>query len=571
GPFPVHVPSPTLMAINGIDSQHPTHLRLTERNRWLHVALAALVTLPWLFPFTAGPSAAAWPWIVSAACGCLLACSAHWSLNRQFLALAAACAFVTLWAWLSHPSAAVDVIYLAAGLALIVMAAAVAPDIRLRDSIKTGLLLAALVSAALGLIQYFGLSAHFAPWVNFAPGGEAYANLRQTNQYATLCWIGMAVLLCTLPSLHWGYASAAAILLATASAASVSRTGLVQGVALLLLAVLWPASDRRRRLALCAIAGIAYVAASSWLPLAFEALTGTLPARTLISRISNGAGCQSRMVLWSNVLQLIAARPWLGWGWGGLDEAHFMTLYPGARFCEILDNAHNLPLHLAVELGVPVSVLVTGGVLAWVWRGRPWRDQDAQRQLAWGMLALLGIHSLLEYPLWYGPFQIACGAAIGWLLPAAGALDHRSRSGTAGRLLAGALLVATGLSAWDYWRASQVYLPPQQRRAAWRDDPLQEARRSWLFAAPGQFAELTLTPLTPGNAREMEQLAQDMLRYSPEPRTVERLIEAETLLGHEREAVAMLARYRAAFPDDYARWRDANKLGGRVVSSPTQD
>ena len=32
-----------------------------------------------------------------------------------------------------------------------------------------------------------------------------------------------------------------------------------------------------------------------------------------------------------------------------------------------------------------------------------------------GMVLLVGIHSLLEYPLWYGPFQIACGLAL-WLL-----------------------------------------------------------------------------------------------------------------------------------------------------------
>ena len=48
-----------------------------------------------------------------------------------------------------------------------------------------------------------------------------------------------------------------------------------------------------------------------------------------------------------------ASSPWLGWGWGELDYAHYATLYDGPRFCDILDNAHNLPLHLAVELGIP--------------------------------------------------------------------------------------------------------------------------------------------------------------------------------------------------------------------------
>jgi hypothetical protein len=249
-----------------------------------------------------------------------------------------------------------------------------------------------------------------------------------------------------------------------------------------------------------------------------------------------------------------------------------MTLYPGPRFCEILDNAHNLPLHLAVELGLPVAVLVTTAGLAWVWHSRPWRDQDPQRQLAWGILALLAVHSLLEYPLWYGPFQIACGAALGWLLlPSITRAEGGTRRQLAGRVLAGVLLAATAGAAWDYWRASQIYLPPQQRRLAWRDDPLREAQRSWLFAAQGRFAELTLTPVSRDNAAGMERLARDMLRYSPEPRTVERLIEAQTLLGRDREAAVMLARYRAAYPDDYARWREANRIGQRLTPGAAQD
>ncbi len=71
------------------------------------------------------------------------------------------------------------------------------------------------------------------------------------------------------------------------------------------------------------------------------------------------------------MLHLIAQKPWLGWGWGELDYAHYMTLFPGVRFCVLLDNAHNLPLHLAVELGVPVAALLCFAVLAWVWKARP--------------------------------------------------------------------------------------------------------------------------------------------------------------------------------------------------------
>jgi O-antigen ligase len=119
------------------------------------------------------------------------------------------------------------------------------------------------------------------------------------------------------------------------------------------------------------------------------------------------------MTLWSNVLELIGQKPWFGWGWGRLDYAHYMHLYEGARFCDILDNAHNLPLHLAVELGVPMALILCGAALWSTWRSRPWRESDPLRQLAWTVLAVLALHSLLEYPLWYGPFQMALGICLG--------------------------------------------------------------------------------------------------------------------------------------------------------------
>jgi hypothetical protein len=76
-------------------------------------------------------------------------------------------------------------------------------------------------------------------------------------------------------------------------------------------------------------------------------------------------------------LHLIAQQPWLGWGWGELSFAHYVTLYDGPRFVEILDNAHNLPLHLAVELGIPAAVLICGGFAWLVLSARPWREPNS--------------------------------------------------------------------------------------------------------------------------------------------------------------------------------------------------
>jgi O-antigen ligase len=257
------------------------------------------------------------------------------------------------------------------------------------------------------------------------------------------------------------------------------------------------------------------------------------------------------------VLQLIARKPWGGWGWGELDFAHYETLYPGARFCDILDNAHNLPLHLAVELGVPVAMLACG-LAGWaIWRARPWREADPGRQLAWCVLGVILLHSLFEYPLWYGPFQLAALFAAGMLAPGVGASLLRPAMAAG---IAVACVAAGTYAAWDYHRVTQIYVRDEDRSARYRDDTLAHVRKSRLFRGQAEFAELTLTPLVAANAQWTYDASSRLLHFSPEPRVIERVIESATMLERYDEAVLHLARYRAAFPSEYQAWRRAQKV-----------
>ncbi len=421
----------------------------------------------------------------------------------------------------------------------------------------------------MGSVQYFDLEASLSPWVNAAPSGEAFANLRQRNQLASLTNIGMAALLWTVSNKRFGGSTfGVAAVLAIGNAATTSRIGLVGLVVLLVLAICWGGPTRAWRLRTCCGALCAYGLSLLVLPRLLEMVMGR-NGGTILNRLAQDLGCSSRTVLWSNVLDLIAQKPWFGWGWGELDYAHYSNLYSGERFCDILDNAHNLPLHLAVELGVPFAMGVCGAIAWLVWRGRPWREADPTRQLAWGVLAVIGVHSLVEYPLWYGPFQMAVGLCI-WMLwthpPVKGAVDVDLEPNTAKvpviRSLFAIMLIAfVGYAGWDYHRISQLYLPPDQRAAAYRADALGQARQSWLFRNQVAFAELTLTPLTRDNAAPVNAMATQLLHYSPEPRVIEKVIESAVLLQRDDEALWHLARYRAAFPKEHAAWVAGNARG----------
>lgn len=483
-----------------------------------------LMVLPWLSPYIAGPTPNAWPWLTSAFC------------------------VVTLWLFRRLLTA---------------------------ELTATTWVLAAGISAAIGLLQYFGQAHAFGSWISQTNPGEAFGNLRQRNQFATLTSIGLIALLGLLArqGSEWrvpGWAYLAMVLLALGNAASSSRTGLFQWLLILLLAGWWARPTLRGQRGLGVFAAqalLAYVIAVLALPWLLMALTG-LTSGGLFGRLAEGPGCGNRWVLWSNVLVLIAQKGWLGWGWGELANAHFVTLYSGERFCDILDNAHNLPLHLAVELGVPFATVVCSVGLWWVARAKPWRETDPTRQLAWGVLAVIGLHSLLEYPLWYGPFQMAVGLCV-WLLWSTQAPTSRMVAqvrparrtgpfqGASSAIIAftATLLVATlTFAAWDYWRVSQLYLPQADRATAYREGTLDKVRDSWLFQNQVQFAELTTTPLTAENAAQLNAMAKQLLHFSPEPRVVEKLIESAVMLGRTDEAFFYLQRFQVAFPQAHASW-----------------
>jgi hypothetical protein len=521
---------------------------------WRRGSVALLAALPWLDPMAYGPSAAALPWLVSAACALALWALGSRGFTLQLVprGLAWMAAAVVAWGALSHFTVSPELAMLAGGLAVFVLTAGVARHAELASALQAGLLAAAAANALAGFLQYFGASAALSPVVNLTAAGEIYGNLRQTNQFATLCWAGAAIVLFGTLRLSRAVSVVLLVLLAAGSAATGSRTGMLEAIALMVLAAWWRGPERRARLVLAAAAAGAYVIATLVFPLLLEAVTGVAAERALWARLGAGDRCLSRRVLWSNVLHLIGLRPVAGWGWGELDYAHFMTLYPGARFCDILDNAHNLPLHLAVELGVPAALLACGGALLWAWWQRPWSEAVPLRRLAWTLLALILLHSLLEYPLWYGPFQIGAGIALGWLFPpAAEGFAARRRGAAVATLLCAALAYA----AFDYARVSQVYLEPEARWRPWRDDTLQRVRASWLFSGQARFADLTLATPTRANAQRMYALSQEVLHYSPEPRVIERAIESAVLVGREDEALLDLVRYRAAFPADYEKWR----------------
>lgn len=604
---------------------HGGHRRFAEL-RSAHLICSMALALPFLFPLVSGPSVAVWQLLVTWLCiGALAVAAPLGTVGRPLLALMGGTMLAVVSSAPSEPAVWAPAVGILAmmGLAACIGAGAAWAQGRQAGwrALAHGLLAAGLLSALLGLIQYHGLAGPLRPWaaVPMEGIGMAYGNLRQRNQLATLLSLALVALL-------WLHVHArprgrrvllaAAGLLVAGLAASTSRTGLLQMLAILggtaalgwrerRLAVLQgpprsvgdtalrapagvghllPSPPRRPALPRLphpawALAALGLYTAMAWLlPWSAVAVAtwqagaaGGADVQGMLVRLREGAPPgHSRWLLWQNVLHLIAERPWTGWGWERLSLAHYLADYPGPRFVEILDNAHNLPLHLAVELGLPAAVLICGGFLALVLAARPWRERDPLRLMGWALLGVLLLHSLLEYPLWYGPFQLVFGLCLGLLWPArrpCRSAGHRSGTAAPGHAgasssptpfalaAAAAILVGTGYAGWHYVRVSQAYLPAAQRLPGWQDAPLARLDGSdWLFARQARFAALALTPLRPETAEQVHALATASLAFSPEPRVVLKLIDSARLLGREAEVRQHVERLRQVYPKAYLKW-----------------
>jgi O-antigen ligase len=551
----------------------PTAQSLLVRN----AVLVLCIALPWLNPFASSPSTAVIPLLVSwmmAACA-LLAVVELPLAQPRWTVLEGVVGGVLL-AWLAASLLWVPQVVdhgltagLVASLMCVWLMAAVGRRAAVNESLLrwlvTGLLAAAVISAVLGVLQYLGLAHELSPWVNQPLKGDAFANLRQRNQFASLTSLGLVALLGwvvahakmqRLSRGGWALALVLLNVLAAGAASSVSRTGAMQWalVGVLMAAWSWRALHQHgatfgKGLVLLALAAPMLVAVWSvlmpWLALQTTGEWGASMILRVTGQTQDYATCGGRRVLWANVMALIAQHPWLGWGWGETDYAHFMTGYNSMRFCDMLDNAHDLPLHLALELGIPFALAVMAVVTVWVLRRTPWREPHAWRVMAWGWLLVLGLHSLLEYPLWYGPFQMILGLAIGllWATPSAQGQPDIQEEAQEGPMLVAALLFTGCLyAAWDFNRVGQIYRQPASRDAAYRDNPMHHAKQSWLFKNQADFAELTTQTVTADNAADLYPQALRLMHYSPEARVVQRAIDSGKLLGEDDHAQALAQR-----------------------------
>lgn len=373
----------------------------------------------------------------------------------------------------------------------------------LMDLVCAGLAWAGVIGVMLAVIQVF--VPQLADGVLIAEPttpGRAVGNLRQPNHFSTLLfwsacgavWLGrrgrwpieatqIMVVLC-IGAMVW----------------TASRTGTVAMV----LLMLWGGRDKGLPRSLrWLLLGSLVVYGAWWMGMSWWSHAGEGHAFAGEARLHDGSDISSsRFKIWANTLELIRQNPWTGVGWGEFNLAWTFTEFPG-RPVAFFDHTHNVLMQWAVELGVPMALLLLAlcGWALWALWWPPRRDTDAVVPAAAVIVSMAGLHSLLEYPLWYSYFLLPTAFVWGLglaararveaepLLPDSARLDESPPTARFHLVLCATLIVGAAWAAIDYQWAANIYSP--RAGAGPLEERIQHGQKRLWFGYQADYADAT--------------------------------------------------------------------------------
>jgi O-antigen ligase len=436
---------------------------------------------------------------------------------------------------------------------------------RLTTGIAMGLLVGAVVSVAIQWLQLQDVR-DLPTWLYFdvadpSYGTRQFGNLGQPNQLATyLVWAIFAALYLHGRSLRFPLTVICAFVLATGLALTRSRMGLVFGIAL--LAACWVPSalrppSARDRAAISLALALGYVAGSFALLLLVVFQGGAVD--TAFGRFNQSGGFSIRLAMWVEALRVAATAPWLGTGFDQFAFSQYWLEPPGQNRIST-QNVHNLLLQTAAELGWPMAVAL--GLLAiwWVCAEFQRRVHVRETAFAWALLAVVGCHALLEWPLQSLHFAIPVALLFALGEPTAIAKFATSRVATRTLLAIGAAgLVLAATMKLEFDEISDVFYRTQAERKSPTGVDEETLRKLVSLANASLlriYPELLLVSLRqPDRVDPTDdeiKLHERVMIRSADPRVIARLVLLNAHAGRIDESIRHAQRLAAFSGDQYA-------------------
>ncbi len=274
------------------------------------------------------------------------------------------------------------------------------------------------ISATVGILQHFNIQSILDSLIAEKNSAAIYGNVGQLNHFATYISLALVSLIFLFSASRipiWG-AILLALPLLFVLALSGQRSSGVYLFAILVLSILlyWRGTAgtegvvAKRRLLIASFLQIIGFVLMQWIVQTslFVSPTGTVTAAERI--FDHAANSSIRFYLWKEAWYMFLQEPLLGVGTGQFAWHHFQlaTVFRNPEVFGIYNNAHNVVLHLLAETGLAGTLPVAGGIVIWLFGIYKVKRQSLDLSLWWllALTGIVGLHSLHEFPLWYGHY-----------------------------------------------------------------------------------------------------------------------------------------------------------------------
>lgn len=425
------------------------------------------------------------------------------------------------------------------------------------------LLLGAELSAVAGVLQHFRWRTPLDAVVTVKVSAAVYGNVAQPNHFADYITLGLISL--GLLRMSWRLRAWQAVLLATpllfVLVLSGSRSAWLYLLCVTGIAFLWQRRDKSYlpllHYSLLLLLGFALMNGMVQLPL-FAA--GTSTAQRVLE---GGTGNSIRLYLWHEAWLIFTQYPLLGAGFGQFAWQHFQLgpLLHATNINGLYNNAHNFVMQIAAEMGLAGLLVLFGTMTLWV---RQARAAQCSIYHWWGfaLLAVLAIHSLLEYPLWYAYFLGVAAFTLGMLDATSYRLELRGvgRLSVAAMLLLGLLSLSQMLPGYRNMEGLVAMRPA----SATDQQGYSQRVRDGLGAVYGQsllrpYAELMMSGMMEASADHLDEkraLNGSVMRFVPISHVVYREAFLLALSGEQAAARLQMERAIWSYPADFPAARE---------------
>jgi O-antigen ligase len=225
-------------------------------------------------------------------------------------------------------------------------------------------------------------------------------------------------------------------------------------------------------------------------------------------------------------------------------------------------HSHNLFLQLLAETGILGLLCIAVPLASWFWR-MPWRSLAPERCWTIGVLAVIGLHSMVEFPLWHANFLGMFALLFGAASPGAAAIaPTRLRRGMVLAVVLAGSLTACGV--WSDYRAFERWYVAVEAKAARGESPgsgdlegLMKLREGSLFGPYFERIASEAISLDEEGLGDKLALNTQVMRAYPMPSVVLRQVALLALSGRDADAERTLRAAVKLYPEWTRKWLPA--------------